>query len=128
MKRKTPEASLQKCIVQMLKLFGSDNMLFFSIPNERKAAARTIYELKLMGMRPGAADLCLIIGGKASFIECKSKKGTQTLEQIQFQEDCNSKGIPYRIIRSPEEAADALLMWRAITENPLRSGRLRLAA
>lgn len=129
MKRKSPEAGLQKCVVSLLKLYATDNTLFFSVPNEGRRSKRTGAELKAMGLRVGCGDLCVITGGKAAFLELKSAKGRQTKAQREFEAECKSMGIPYTIARTPEEAADILWGWRAISVNPLRlSGQLRLVA
>ena len=44
-------------------------MIYFSLPNEGKRSPRTGRELKRMGLRPGAADLCVVIGGRAHSLE-----------------------------------------------------------
>lgn len=112
--RKHPEAQLQKAVVQYLMLTGAPNMLYFSIPNEAKRSPRTAAELKRMGMRPGVADLCVVIEGKAHFMECKSPDGILSREQEKFRTDCWLIGSPYACVNSINEALTILRGWGAL--------------
>lgn len=59
-KRRSPEAELQRFIVQTLTFFGVDNLIWFHPANEGKRSPRTGAEMKRLGMLPGVADLVII--------------------------------------------------------------------
>ena len=112
--RRRPEAQLQKAVVQHLILTASPACLWFAVPNEGKRSARAGIEAKRMGLRPGVADLCIIVGGKAHFLELKSEKGVPSEAQIAFRDDCLDRGIPYRVAFGINEALAILTEWNAI--------------
>lgn len=111
-----PEAALQRNVVQHLMLIGVPGMIYFSIPNEAKRSERLGAEMKRMGMLPGVADLCIVIQGRAHFLELKSRDGKQSPEQILFQADCDEAGIPYAVAHSIDEALKTLRGWGAIRD------------
>lgn len=106
-----PEARLQRTVVQHLLL---NNAFFMSIANEGKRSAIMGHELKLMGMLPGAADLLIVVDGKAHFLELKSPDGIQSASQRDFQARCVMLNIPYKVVFSLTEALEALSEWKAI--------------
>ena len=106
-----PEARLQRTVVQHLLL---NDAFFMSIANEGKRSAIMGHELKLMGMLPGAADLLIVVDGKAHFLELKSPDGVQSASQRTFQQDCRNNGVPYEIVFNLPEALKVLSDWRAI--------------
>jgi hypothetical protein len=119
-KRRSPEAELQRFIVQTLKLFGVDGLIYFSVPNESKRSAGMAVQLKAMGMLPGVADLVIIRpNGLAAMLECKSLTGIVSLEQHAFSLLCASNGVPYRVCRTAEEATAYLAEIGALRKNPL---------
>lgn len=113
-KRQRPEARLQKTLVQILRLQCNPGVLWFSIPNERKSSPIVGAELKAMGLRPGAADLCFVIDGKVFFLELKADKGRVTPEQSAFSADVWNAGGVWRVAFSLEEALDWLTVWGAL--------------
>ncbi len=57
----------------------------------------------------GEADIEAIVrGGRVVFLECKSATGTQRPAQRAFQARVESLGAAYRIVRSAEEAIQAV--------------------
>jgi hypothetical protein len=72
------------------------------------------HELKLMGMLPGAADLLIVVDGKAHFLELKSPDGVQSASQRDFQARCVMLNIPYACVNSLTEALSTLAKWGAI--------------
>lgn len=84
---------------------------------------------KQMGVLPGIADYCFWYEATwlgavkhpgastvncTAFIEFKSATGKLSDEQKTFQHTCLSKGIPYIVVRSPEEALRILSEWGVI--------------
>lgn len=61
-------------------------------------------KMRSMGVRKGIADLEYIQDdGKTHYIELKTETGTQSQEQIEFQELCVKLNVPYSICRSYSE-------------------------
>ncbi len=106
-----PEARLQRTVVQHLMMNGA---FFLQIANEGKRSAVMGHELKLMGMYPGAADLLIVVEGRAHFLELKAPGGVQSASQRDFQFHCKLEKIPYEIVFSLADALKVLTEWRAI--------------
>lgn len=107
-KREYPESRLQKVIASHLMMSGA---FFFSIPNEAQRSPMMAAHLKAMGMLPGVADLCVIIQGRAHFMEVKSPDGVQSAAQRDFQASCVIQNIPYALVRDIGSALNALSAW-----------------
>lgn len=120
--RQRPEARLQKALVQILRLQCNPGVLWFSIPNERRTSPRIGAELKAMGLRPGAADLCFVIEGRARFLELKAEKGRLTDEQKGFCADAYSAGGEYLVAFRLEEAIQILSDWGVFS--PAKSAKV----
>ena len=103
-----PESSLQATIVQHLIMAG---VFHHSIPNERKCSVQMHMKLRAMGLRKGAADLCLVIRGKAHYLECKKKGEKQEEAQKEFEASCISEGIPYAVVDNISDALIVLTAW-----------------
>lgn len=97
-KRDNPEGRLQLQIIHYLKACGF-----------------VVGKTKTTGIRRGQAfcfdpytfrgfpDLCCFARNKLIFIEVKAPSGTQSQEQRNFQELCNSANITYILARSLED-------------------------
>lgn len=113
-KMKRPEAALQRTVVEHLRFTGVPGMIYFSIANEGKRSVVMGAELKRMGLRPGAADLCVIVASKTSFLELKSAKGKQSPDQKDFEADAIAAGCNYVVANNIGDALAALQSWGAI--------------
>lgn len=113
-KKQRPESRLQKAVVQVVRLTHLPGVLWFSVPNEGKRSVALGDELKRMGLRPGVADLCFIIKGRAHFLELKSADGKQSPEQIAFEADCAIAGAHYAVAKDIDGAMAILRRWGAI--------------
>lgn len=98
------EASMQETLVRRLRAEG---FFVHSIPNEIRlgddelSAAQNGAALNKMGRIAGAGDLLVHwLPGLAGYIECKMPQGSLAEEQKAFQQECESRGIPYDIVRS----------------------------
>jgi len=101
------ESILQAEMVQHLQKQG---IYFFSVPNEAagKDKLRTM-RMMGMGMRPGVADMVLVMpGGKVVFVEVKKPDGKQSDSQKKFECKVLSLGHLYYIVRSITDLDTAL--------------------
>jgi hypothetical protein len=72
--------------------------------------------LKATGLLPGAPDLIVVFPGGIGFLETKRPKGGLLgPKQALFRDTCTAWGIPWALVRSADEALDALLAWGAPT-------------
>ena len=127
--RRYPERQLQELVCDMLRLYAVPKLIWFAVPNEGKRERRTGAFLKRMGMLPGVADLVLFLPSRIHLgerllpfpacLELKAGRGIQSPAQIAFEAQCGAAGVPYEVVRTPEEAAATLFRWGALTENPL---------
>ena len=112
------EDRIQADIVKHLRAKGT---FTHSCPNEGAGANGKIRTAQLvtMGLFPGAGDLIVWwntpSGTKVGYLEVKTATGRQSERQKHFQEMCEAKGIPYRVVRSVEEAEE----YRREMETPL---------
>lgn len=113
-KKQHQESRLQKAVVQVVRLTHLPGVLWFSVPNEGKRSVALGDELKRMGLRPGVADLCFIVKGRAHFLELKSADGKQSKEQVAFEADCAIAGAHYAVAKDLDEAMAVLRRWSAI--------------
>lgn len=71
----------------------------FSVPNE---ATWNNNNFKALGVRKGVSDLVIVME-KVIFIEMKDPKGSQSDEQIDFEQVVKDLNHNYYVIRSLEE-------------------------
>lgn len=107
--RQRTEAKIQTAFVQWCRLCLPRDVLWFSVPNERKP--QDMGDLMAMGLRPGAADMCVLHAGKPHFIEFKAPDGTQSEAQQRFEQDAYRAGAKYAVCRSSQQARDTLSAW-----------------
>lgn len=116
------EDRLQLEICTFLRWACRTETIWFHTPNGLPSTPRTIERFKRLGMRPGVADLCVIVNGKAHFLEVKTPIGVQSKDQRAFELHCAAAGCDYKICRSLDEAKAILTGWNAL------KGNVRLAA
>jgi hypothetical protein len=113
-KRQQPEAQLQKRIVQWLRMTAMPGVLFFSVPNEGRRSVVLGTHFKAMGLRPGVADLVIIVKGRASFLELKHGSNIITSEQSSFGHEAIFASCNYEVAYTLDEALAHLRAWGAI--------------
>lgn len=108
--RKKPsheEDNLQARIVYWFDIqYPGYKKLLFHPSNGGKRNAIEAAKFKRMGVRPGVADLMLVVPNKFypyMCIELKSEKGKQSEHQKDFQRAVESIGAKYVVCRSLEE-------------------------
>ncbi len=105
------EDILQMQVARFLKVVAPD-LCWYHPANGGYRNPREAAKLKDMGVRPGVADLALILSdGRAAFIELKVGKNRQTDTQIAFQADCERLGAPYAVCRSLDDVETTLRAW-----------------
>ncbi|OAV65581.1 VRR-NUC domain protein [Bacteroidales bacterium Barb6XT] len=80
-------------------------------PNGGKRNATEAARFRQMGVRAGFPDVILLLPGNGFNCLCmefKTEKGKQTAEQKEFQEQAEAAGNKYVIVRSVEQAIDAI--------------------
>lgn len=108
--RRDVEGSIQRTFIQQFKMHcGACEG--FSIPNEHTKKSE-VTRLLGMGMRPGAADYCVLwaegISTRVCFIEFKSPKGRVQPTQEAFGQAMSAINCDWVVCRSWQEAWVAL--------------------
>jgi len=79
------------------------------------AIARAVAKAKCMGMVTGFPDLILLHRGRAYGLEIKAEGGRMSPAQKAVQADFAAAGVPYAVVRSVDDARDALADWGIAT-------------
>jgi hypothetical protein len=99
---------------QLRKLTYENNLpyIWFHIPNEFIPTKRLNYSFDLkqkhMGKISGTPDYALLSPKKSFFIEFKTKRGSQSPNQVIFESWCKEKEILYHLCTSSDEALSLL--------------------
>jgi hypothetical protein len=111
-RRGTPEADLQRAVVSALRVALPKGAIVHHCVNEvtepgpRGAKRQAI--LVGMGVHPGFADLIVICQGRVLFLELKSLKGKLSETQEAFRDAVQAQGFGWSLVRSLDDALDAL--------------------
>ena len=106
-----PEDILQMQVARFLQI-AAPALCWFHPANGGYRNPREAKKLKDMGVKPGVADLALILpDARAAFIELKVGKNRQTDTQKDFQAECERIGAPYAVCRSLDEVETTLRGW-----------------
>ena len=111
------ESAIQSHIIHFLNAALPQHGVVMSIPNEGKRDPRTGARMKRQGLFTGAADLMILVDGKAMFLEVKTPTGRQTVHQERFERTVNHAGCPYAVVRSVGDVEATLISW----DVPLRA-------
>jgi hypothetical protein len=103
----SPHQSEERLQAKCFQWFWNSYPLFrrtmFAVPN---GGARNLMEasrMKATGTVAGVSDLVWVHKGVVYFIEMKTKTGTQSSVQMQFEKAVTEAGAEYVVIRSFEE-------------------------
>lgn len=109
--RKAPrriETGIQEAIVGYLRLVAPQ-LIVLHIPNEGERSKWGHIQMVRMGLTPGAHDLLLLEEpGLAYLLEVKAPDETLSQVQVDFHAECRRRNIPQAIVRSVNDARDAL--------------------
>lgn len=94
----------QKWQVEVVKYLTSLGIPCFSVPNHllKTGLAESAREIA-GGLRKGAPDLIAGINGKSYWLELKTDKGRQSIEQKAFQDIAYMFGAEYIVVRTKED-------------------------
>jgi len=113
--RPVSEDAIQRAVIQHLKMNASPGVVYYHCPNGEARSKATGNKLKLMGVRRGVADLCLVLpGGRSAFLELKSAKGRQSEHQKEFAADVSKTDALYAVAASIDQAVQILTEWGAL--------------
>lgn len=107
------ENSIQKALMEWVRLDPILRRCVIHIPNEGKRTSRYGKSLKDMGMRPGVSDLFIAMprkGYSGAWIELKSKNGVVSDAQMQFKQDMHRHNYFTETCYSLKEAIE-LIEW-----------------
>jgi hypothetical protein len=104
------ESEIQALIVKYLQ---AQKHCFCSIPNEAagggKGAVIRMAQLKTLGLKSGAPDILVFAhGGKLIALEVKTSTGVQSPAQKHFQNEMESRGHKYYVVRSVQDVEKVL--------------------
>ena len=112
MRRGTPEADLQRAVVQALRIALPRTAIIHHCANEVTEAgprgAKRQAILVGMGVHAGFADLIVICGGRVLFLEVKSETGRLRRSQEVFRDTVCAQGFGWALVRSVDDALGAL--------------------
>jgi hypothetical protein len=111
-RRGTPEADLQRAVVQALHFALPRSAIVHHCANEVTEAgprgARLQAIMVGMGVHPGFADLVVLCDGRMLFLELKSLKGRLSPAQEAFRDAVLAQGFGWALVRSLDDALGAL--------------------
>ncbi len=109
------EGSLQRSIVQHIRLIGSKDVRFTHIASGEYRSKRTAGRLKALGVNKGWPDLIFILAdGSTAMMELKKPGGRQTPEQRELQAFCERVGVEYAVVSSIDTALSILRAWKVL--------------
>jgi hypothetical protein len=112
-RRGTPEADLQRAVVQALRFALPRTAIVHHSVNEVTEAgpggAKRQAILAGMGVHPGFADLVVLCEGRVLFLELKAPKGRLRPEQEAFRDAVLAQGFAWALVRSVDDALGALV-------------------
>lgn len=111
-RRGTPEADLQRTLVQALRLALPRTAIIHHCANEVTEAgtrgAKRQAILVGMGVHAGFADLMILSDGRVLFLELKAPKGRLRPTQEAFRDAVLAQGFGWALVRSLDDALGAL--------------------
>jgi len=92
MKRRRPEAEIQKTLCRHLSWRARADCFWFAVPNGGKRNAIEASHLQAQGVRAGVPDMILICGGRTYGLELKSDQGRVSVAQEAAQIEMEMAG------------------------------------
>jgi len=106
--RKRDEETLQRSVMEFLRLALPADGVAFAIPNGGMRSPREAARMKGMGVTAGVADLLVVFRGRAIFIELKAKAGVMSAAQKEMTRRLVYCGAAVCLCRSVEEVEQSL--------------------
>lgn len=111
-RRGTPEADLQRTVVQALRVALPRSAIIHHSANEvtepGPRGARRQAILTGMGVHAGFADLMVLCDGRVLFLELKAPEGRLRPSQEAFRDAVVAQGFGWALVRSLDDALGAL--------------------
>ena len=111
-RRHTPEADLQRAVVQALRVALPRTAIIHHCANEvTEPGSRGQIRQSILvgrGVHTGFADLIVISGGRVLFLEVKSQTGRLRKSQEVFRDTVCAQGFGWALVRSLDDALSAL--------------------
>lgn len=100
------------CVKWFDETFYNHRRMLFAIPNGGARDGRTASILNATGVRPGVADLCLVLPeGKVVWIEMKLPNGRQSPDQVSWEAMLDEREHLYLVVRSMEDFKQLILQF-----------------
>ena len=109
--RSNPEAEIQRQIVRALRTVLPAGSIVHHAANEVRGGAEAQRRQAIlvgMGVHPGFADLLVLSQGRVLFLEVKSPRGRLSDAQARFRDDVRAQGFGWALVRSLDDALEAL--------------------
>jgi hypothetical protein len=110
-RRASPEAQIQRAVVDHLHLRAKPDVLWLHVPNGGRRDARTGATLKRLGVLAGASDLLLWHNGNSFALELKSPGGRPSDAQLEFLARFNDAGGHSAVVEGVDRALACLEAW-----------------
>lgn len=110
---KTEDQFQAACVKWFNDEYPKHRKMLYSVPNGANLSYREAGKLIGTGLTSGVADLHLILScGRIVFIELKLPEGTQSPEQIKWQDKVEARGHVYVVIKTLTEFKE--FIWKII--------------
>jgi hypothetical protein len=114
-RRAAPEAIIQVAVMRALRgPLRVPGVFAFAIGNGGKRSLTEASRFKAQGVTAGVPDLCIVIEGRAHFLELKAAKGRVRPEQRVVMRQLEEAGATCAVANSIELALETLRGWGAI--------------
>jgi hypothetical protein len=119
------ESAMQKTVMEWANVHPLLRGFVIHIPNEGKRTSRYGKSLKELGMRPGVADLFVVMarhGYHGAWLELKSKNGILSNAQKEFLEDMAQQNYFTKTCFSIEDSIETI-NWYCFNDKAIHAFR-----
>ena len=109
--RRSPEAQIQRALVEHLRLRAKPTVLWLHVPNGGRRDKITGMQLKRLGTLAGASDLLLWHQGNSFALELKAQGGRLSESQLEFLARFNDAGGHTAVAEGIDRALAVLEAW-----------------
>lgn len=106
-----PEDKVQLAVLEYLETVIAEPFIIHHSPNGGRRSISEAKKFKLLGVRAGWSDLCLITGRGTFFFELKAGRGRPTPEQEDFMSEARSLGCGTAVCWTLDDVRNALKAW-----------------
>jgi hypothetical protein len=116
MKRGNSEHAIQRTVVDILRMCGVRDLVYFHVPNGGKRNLIEAVRLKAAGTLAGIPDLVLVADGRSFFLELKAERGKLSEAQQAVHEALRNAGACVATAHGVDAAIDQLKTWGLLRE------------